>query len=327
MRRSTVLILAVLLALSGWVPASVSARAETYPAKPVRLFVPYPPGGAVDILGRLLGQQLAVYWGQVVVIDNRPGAGGAIATEALAKSAPDGYSLILVASGHAVNPVMYRKLPYDTFKDFTAISEVAWSPNIVLVGNAVPAHSLGELIALARAQPGQLSYGMPGYGTSPHLSGELLKYMAKIDIAAVPYKGGAPSLSDLMAGQIPVSINNVPESIAQIRAGTVRALAVTSAQRSPLLPDVPTVAEAANLPGYATPVWWGVLAPAGQDPAITEKIHGDLVRALADPTVAERLATLGATPIGNTPAEFDALIRQEAAKWAPVVKAAGIHLE
>jgi tripartite-type tricarboxylate transporter receptor subunit TctC len=154
-----------------------------------------------------------------------------------------------------------------------------------------------------------------------------LKFMAKIDIAAVPYKGGAPSLSDLMAGQIPVSINNVPESIAQIRAGTVRPLAVTSAQRSPLLPDVPTVAEAANLPGYATPVWWGVLAPAGLDPAITEKIHHDLVRALADPTVAERLATLGATPIGSTPAEFDALIRQEAAKWAPVVKAAGIHLE
>jgi tripartite-type tricarboxylate transporter receptor subunit TctC len=319
MRRMAVLILAGLLA--------GPALAETYPVKPVHLFVPYPPGGAVDILSRLLGQQLSIYWGQSIVIDNRPGAGGVIATEALAKSAPDGYSLILVASGHSVNPAMYHKLPYDTFKDFTAISEVAWAPNIVLVGKTTPANSLAELLALARAQPGQLSYGMPGYGTSPHLSGELLKYMAKVDIAAVPYKGGAPSLSDLMAGQIPISINNVPESIAQIRAGTVRPLAVTSAQRSPLLPDVPTVAEAANLPDYATPVWWGVLAPAGLAPEITEKLHTDLVRALAESTVAERLAILGATPIGSTPAEFDALIRREAEKWAPVVKAANIHLE
>ena len=320
MTRLVFVILALLLA----VPA---ARADGYPVKPVHLLVPYPAGGAVDILGRLLGQQLSTYWDQAVVIDNRPGAGGVIATGALAQAAPDGYTLILVASGHSVNPAMYGKLPYDTFKDFTAISQVAWAPNIVLVGKDSPLHSLTELLAEARAHPGKLSYAMPGYGTSPHLSGELLKYMAKVDIVAIPYKGGAPSLTDLMAGQVPISINNIPESIAQIRAGAVRPLAVTSAERSPLLPDVPTVAEAANLPGYATPVWWGVLAPAGLPPAVTAKLHQDLVRALAEPTIKEKLATLGATPIGSSPAAFDTLIRDEAAKWAPVVKAANIHLE
>jgi tripartite-type tricarboxylate transporter receptor subunit TctC len=319
MTRLAALIFTLLLA--------ATAQAETYPARPVHLLVPYPAGGAVDILGRLLGQQLSSYWGQPVVIDNRPGAGGVIATEVLAKAPPDGYTLILVASGHAVNPAMYGKLPYDTFKDFTAISEVAWAPNIVLVNPNTKAQTLGELLALARAEPGKLSYGMPGYGTSPHLSGELLKFMAKVDIVSVPYKGGAPSLSDLMAGQIPMSINNIPESIAQIRAGTVRPLAVTSAERSPVLPDVPTVAEAANLPGYATPVWWGVLAPAGLPQPITDKIHADLVRTLAEQTVKERLAVLGATAIGSTPVQFDALIHSEAAKWTPVVKAANIHLE
>jgi tripartite-type tricarboxylate transporter receptor subunit TctC len=327
MRRVAVLILAVLLAAPALIAGRAAAAAESYPTRPVHVLVPYPPGGAVDILARLLGQQLSVYWGQPVVIDNRPGAGGVIATQALMQSAADGYSLILVASGHAVNPIMYAKLPYDTAKDFAAISEVAWSPNIVLVSKDLPAKSLAELIALAHAKPGQLAYGMPGFGTSPHLSGELLKYMAKIDISAVPYKGGAPSLSDLMAGQIPISINNVPESIAQIRAGTVRALAVTSAERTPLLPEVPTVAEAANLPGYATPVWWGMLTLAGVAPEIVAKIHVDLVRTLAEPTIKERLATLGAIPIGNSPAEFDAVIRHDTEKWTPVVKAAGIHLE
>jgi tripartite-type tricarboxylate transporter receptor subunit TctC len=306
---------------------AASASAQSWPSKPVRLLVPYPPGGAVDIVGRLLGNQLAAYWSQQVVIDNKPGAGGVIATEALLQNPPDGYTLILVASGHAVNPAMYGKLSYDINKDFTAICQVAWAPNIVLVNKDQPYKTLGEMLERARAEPGKLSYGMPGYGTSPHLSGELLKHMAKVDIVSIPYKGGAPSLNDLVAGQIPMSINNIPESIAQIRAGAVRPLAVTSIQRSPLLPDVPTVAEAAKLEGYDTPVWWGVLAPAGLPDAITQKIHDDLIRALGESAVKERLATLGATAIGSTPAAFDALIQRDAAKWAPVIKAANIKPE
>jgi tripartite-type tricarboxylate transporter receptor subunit TctC len=222
---------------------------------------------------------------------------------------------------------MYGKLSYDINKDFTAICQVAWAPNIVLVNKDQPYKSLGEVLDRARAEPGKLSYGMPGFGTSPHLSGELLKYMAKVDIVSIPYKGGAPSLNDLVAGQIPISINNIPESIAQIRAGAVRPLAVTSIQRSPILPEIPTVAEAAKLDGYDTPVWWGVLAPAGLPEPIVTKIHDDLIRALGEPAVKERLATLGATAIGSSPAEFDALIKRDAAKWAPVVKAANIKPE
>jgi tripartite-type tricarboxylate transporter receptor subunit TctC len=302
------------------------AAAQPYPTKPVKLLVPYPAGGAVDIVGRLLGNQLSAYWSQQVVIENKPGAGGVIATEALLQNPPDGYTLILVASGHAVNPSMYN-LKYDIAKDFTAISQVAWAPNIVLVNKDQPFKSLGDIIERARAEPGKLSYGMPGYGTSPHLSGELLKYMAKVDIVSIPYKGGAPTLNDLIAGQIPISINNIPESIAQIRAGAVRPLAVTSIQRSPILPEIPTVAEAAKLEGYDTPVWWGVLAPAGLPAPIVTKIHDDLIRTLGEQAVKDRLTQLGATAIGSTPAEFHALIQRDAAKWAPVVKAANIKPE
>jgi tripartite-type tricarboxylate transporter receptor subunit TctC len=324
MTRLMSMIAGAVLALAALAPP---VAAQGYPAKPVRLLVPYPAGGAVDILGRLLGQHLSGYWSQQVVIENKPGAGGVIATEALLQTPPDGYTLILIASGHAVNPSMYGKLSYDINKDFTAICQIAWAPNIVLVNKDQPFKTLGELLDKARAEPGKLSYGMPGFGTSPHLSGELLKYMAKVDIVSIPYKGGAPTLNDLIAGQIPMSINNIPESIAQIRAGAVRPLAVTSIQRSPVLPEIPTVAEAANLAGYDTPVWWGVLAPAGLPAPIVEKLHADLIRTLGETAVKERLASLGATAIGSTPAAFDALIKRDAEKWAPVVKAANIKPE
>jgi tripartite-type tricarboxylate transporter receptor subunit TctC len=303
-----------------------AAAEEPFPSKPVHLLVPYPAGGAVDIVGRTLGQQLSERWHQPVVIDNRPGAGGTIASEVAAKAPPDGYTLIVVASGHAINPLLYAKLPYDTFKDFTPITELASSPNVLLVNAASPFRTLADLLAEARRKPGSLSYGMAGNGTSTHLAGELLKHLAKVDLVAIPYKGGAPVLNDLIGGQIPMSFNNIPESLGQIRGGAVRPLGVTTAKRSPVLPDVPTIAEA-GVPGYDTGVWWGLLGPAGIPQEIVSKLHDDSVAALQSPSVKDRLLGLGAVTIGSTPAEFDARIRADAESWAPVVKAAGIRIQ
>jgi tripartite-type tricarboxylate transporter receptor subunit TctC len=260
------------------------------------------------------------------VIENRPGAGGTIASQAAATSAPDGYTLILVASGHALNPYFYVKLPYDPFNDFTPISLVGSSPNMLLVRSDSPFKSVAQVLAGARAKPGYLSYGHAGNGTSPHLAGELLKYLAKVDIAAIPYKGGAPSLNDLIGGHIPLTFNNIPESIAQIRAGSVRALGVTSAARSPVLPDVPTIAEA-GVPDYDTGVWWGFLGPAGLPVEIKAKLAKDCAEAVNAPAVVERLRSLGAVPIGSTGDEFADFIRAEYEKWGPVIKAAGIKGE
>ncbi len=313
-----------LLACSAW--GLSAASADSYPSRPIRLLVPYAAGGAVDIVARTLGHQLSEDWKQQVTVDNRPGAGGVVASEILVKSPADGYTLILVSSGHTLNPSLYAKLPYDTFKDFTAITEVGYAPNMLLVNKSLGVTTVKELIALAKSKPGQLSYGMAGNGTSAHLAGELFKYMAKVDIVAVPYKGGAPVLTDLVGGQIPMSFNNIPESIGQVKAGTVRALGVTTATRSPVLPDVPTIAEAA-LPGYETAVWWGVLGPAGLPKDIVAKLHDGFVSALRTRAVSERFAQLGASPLGNSPKEFDQLIRAETAKWAPILKAAGVKAE
>ena len=321
--KTTMKLLIGAVALAAW-PAGASA--QTFPSKPIRVIVPYPAGGAVDIVARTLGHQISEDWKQQMVIDNRPGAGGVIATEILAKSPPDGYTLIVVATGHALNPNMYAKLPYDTFKDFTAITEIANSPNILLVNNNQPVKTVGDLIALAKSKPGQITYGMAGNGTSPHLAGELLKYMAKIDIVAVPYKGGAPVLNDLIAGQIPMSFNNIPESIEQIRAGMIRAVAVTTADRSPVLPDVPTIAQS-GIPGYDTGVWWGVLGPAGLPKPVLAKLHDGFVSALKSPAVTQRFTELGAVSVGSTPEEFEAMIRAENKKWDPIIKAAGIRIE
>lgn len=311
--------LAALLATIGYAPAA------EFPTRPVRLLVPYPAGGAVDILARTLGEPLGKMWGQQVVVDNRPGAGGVIASAALAASPPDGYTLILVASGHPVNQFLYPSLPYDTFRDFTAITELAASPNVVLASKDFPAKTLGELLALARETPGKLSYGMPGVGTSGHLAAELLKYMAKVDIVPIPYKGGAPVLTALMAGEIPMSVSIVTESMGHIQNGTVRALAVSTEKRSSVLPDVPTVAEAGPLPGYDTGVWWGLLGPARLPPDLLAKLHKDFTAALQDLAVQERLKTLGATTVGSTPAAFEASLRAQAARWEPVIRAANIR--
>jgi tripartite-type tricarboxylate transporter receptor subunit TctC len=309
------------------VAACGPVAAETaFPTKPVHILVPYPPGGGVDILARTLGDALSKSWGQSVVVENRPGAGGIVASQVLVTSPPDGYTLIVVASGHATNPFLYPKMPYDTFKDFTPISLLASSPNILLVRKDSPFKSLADLIAQARAKPGSLSFGHAGNGTSTHLAGELLKNLAKINMAAIPYKGGAPAINDLLGGQIPMSFNNGPESVGQIKAGTVRALGVTTATRAAFLPDVPTIAEG-GVPGYDTEVWWGLLGPAKMPADVVKKLSHDFVAALNTKSVKDRLEPLGATPIGSSPEQFAAKIKADYEKWGPIIKAAGMKVE
>src|SRR5476651_1709567 len=305
--------------------AAGAASAQSFPSKPVRVFVPYAAGGAVDILARTLGDVVSRQWAQAVVVENRPGAGGLVASQALAAAPPDGYTLIVVASGHATNPFLYPKIPYDTFKDFTPLSLLASSPNILLVRADSPFKTLGDMIAQARAKPGSLSFAHAGTGTSTHLAGELLKNLANIDLNAIPYKGGAPSINDLLGGQIPMSFNNGPESVGQLEAGTVRALAVTTAARATFLPDVPSMAE--TVPGYDTSVWWGLLAPAGLPDELVTKLSHDFVAALNTDAVKERLAKLGAMPIGSSPQAFDAKIHADYEKWGPIIKAAGMRAE
>jgi tripartite-type tricarboxylate transporter receptor subunit TctC len=303
----------------------IASAQSAFPSKPVHIFVPYAAGGGVDILARTLGDVVSRQWGQPVVVENRPGAGGVVASQALVASPPDGYTLIVVASGHATNPFLYPKIPYDTFKDFTPISLLASSPNILLVRADSPFKTLGDMIAQARAKPASLSFGHAGTGTSTHLAGELLKNLARIDLNAIPYKGGAPSINDLLGGQIPMSFNNGPESVGQLEAGTVRALAVTTGSRAPFLPDVPSMAEA--VPGYDTEVWWGLLGPAGMPPDVLAKLSHDFVAALNTEPVKQRLAKLGAAPIGSSPEQFDAKIRADYKKWGPIIEAAGIKAE
>jgi tripartite-type tricarboxylate transporter receptor subunit TctC len=289
-----------MLAAAAILAAAGSASAQPFPSKPVRILVPYAAGGAVDILSRTLGDAVSQKWGQSVVIENRPGAGGVIASQALVTSPPDGYTLIVVASGHPTNPFLYAKLPYDTFKDFTPISQLASSPNILLVRADSPFKTVADMIAAAKAKPGTLTYGHAGTGTSTHLAGELLKNLAKIDISGIPYKGGLPAINDLLGGQIALSFNNGPESVGQLQAGTVRALAVTTGKRAPFLPNVPAIGE--TVPGYDTEVWWGLLGPGNMPRDLVEKLSRDFVAALNTDSVKERLGKLGAAPIGSTPA-------------------------
>jgi tripartite-type tricarboxylate transporter receptor subunit TctC len=304
---------------------ALASAQSPFPSRPVHIFVPYSPGGGVDILARTLGDVVSRQWGQSVVVENRPGAGGVVASQALVTSAPDGYTLIVVASGHATNPFLYPKIPYDTFKDFTPISLLASSANILLVRADSPFKSLGDMIAQARAKPGSLSFAHAGNGTSTHLAGELLKDLARIDIAAISYKGGAPAINDLLGGQIPMSFNNGPEASGQLEAGTLRALAVTTASRTQFLPNVPAIGE--TVPGYDTEVWWGLLGPAGMSAQLVAKLSQDFVAALNTEPVKERLSRLGASPIGSSPQQFEARIRAEYEKWGPIIKAAGLKAE
>jgi len=307
--------------------AAALACAQTYPTKPIRLVVPFPPGGATDILARDVAQKLTEAWGQSVIVDNRPGAGGNIGSELVAKSAPDGYTLEMGTVGtHAINASLYAKMPYDHVKDFTPVILVAGVPNVLVVNPSVPANSVGELITYAKANPGKLNFASSGNGTSIHLSGELFKVMAGVQITHIPYKGSAPALQDLLAGQVQMMFDNLPPSLPQIKAGKLRALAVTSATRAPALPDVPTLAES-GLPGFEASSWFGILGPAGTPAPIVTKLNAEIAKWLATPEAKEKLAKQGANAAGGTPDDFAKHIAAETAKWAKVVKDSGAKID
>jgi tripartite-type tricarboxylate transporter receptor subunit TctC len=307
-------------------PFTVLAQLDAFPAKPIRIVVPFPPGGATDVAARLIATRMSEKWGQAVVIDNRAGAGGNVGSDIVAKSAPDGYTLVMGVTGsHAINTSLYSKMPYDPVADFIAISQVAVVPNVIVVHPSVPASTLAELVALARREPGKLNYASLGNGTAAHLGMEMLKSAAGIDITHVPYKGSAPAVSDLLAGQVQMMVDGLPSALPHIKAGKLRAIAITSLRRSPALPDLPTVAE--NYPGFYADAWSGLFAPKGTPPAVVDKLSVEVQRILRLPDVREKLAGLGAEPVGSTPAEFSAHVKREIDKWARVVKTSGAKVD
>jgi tripartite-type tricarboxylate transporter receptor subunit TctC len=319
------IVAALLAAALATLAAPVAAQdAAAYPARTIRIVVPFPPGGVTDRLARVVAQKMQEQWGQPAVVDNRPGASGMIAAEQVAKSPPDGYTLMMGHIGtHAINPSLFAKLPYDPVKDFAPVSLLVSVPNILLVHPSVPASSVAELVALARARPGTLNFASPGSGTSGHMSAELFKSLAGIDIVHVPYKGPGPALQDLLAGQVNMLFDTVASSMPQVRAGKVKGLAVTTTTRSAIAPDVPTMAEA-GVAGYEIAPWFAAYAPAGTPAAVIDKLNAEMRRILALPDVrAAFVDQQGMTLIGSSPADLGAHMQREIAKWAQVVKATG----
>jgi tripartite-type tricarboxylate transporter receptor subunit TctC len=305
-----------------------AVAAQGYPSKPIRLVVPYPPGGPLDIMARAIGQKLTEAWSQPVVVDNRAGAGGNIGADLVAKSPADGYTLLMGAvATHAINPTLYGKIPYDPVKDFSPVALVAQVPNILVVNPSVPAKNVKELIELARARPGTLNFGSGSTGSTGHLAGELFNTMAGVKMVHIPYKGGAPAMADLLAGQVQLMFDNLANALPNVKAGRLRALAVTTRARSPAVPDLPTIAES-GLPGFDLTTWFGVMVPDGTPPEIVTKLNAEIVRALNAKDMRERLEKMGAeVPSQNTPEHFAAFIRSEAAKYAKVVKDSGAKVE
>ena len=304
--------------------ASPAAAQSDFPSKPVKIIVPSAPGGGTDIAARVLAQHLSQAMGQQFFIDNRPGAGNMIGIEAAARSAPDGYTLLMTASTLSINQLTYKKVLYDAVRDFAPISLVVSLPSVLVVHPSVPARSLAELVALAKQKPDQLTYASAGIGTNPHLSMELLKTMTGIEIRHIPYRGVGPALNDLVAGQVGILIAGVLTTKPQVDAGTVRGLAVTGLKRVEALPDVPTVAEA-GIANYEALQWYGLLAPAGTPAPIITRLHAETAKAVRSAEMKERLAADGADPVANTPAEFAAHIKEEMRKWAEVARAAKIE--
>jgi tripartite-type tricarboxylate transporter receptor subunit TctC len=301
------------------------AQAQTYPSRPVRIIVGFAPGGATDISARLIGQWLSERLGQQFVVENRPGAGANIAMEAIAKAQPDGYTLLLVSPGAAINATLYEKLNYNFIRDIAPVASIVRLPLVMLVNPSVPAKTVPEFIAYAKANPGKISMASAGNGTGPHVAGELFKMMAGVGMVHVPYRGGAPALTDLLGGQVQALFIGTPESIEHIRSGKLRALAVTSATRWEGLPDIPTVGD--FVPGYEASAWFGVGAPRNTPAEIVDGLNKEINAGLADPKLKARLAGLGGTVLAGSPADFGKLIADETEKWAEVIRAANIKPE
>ena len=305
---------------------SVVANAQQFPVKPVKIIVPFPAGGTVDFFARVLSSKLSDSLGQAVLVENRAGAGGNIAAEAVAKSAPDGYTLLMGSETVAINTSLYSKLAYDPVKDLAPITLVGTVPNILIVHPSMPVNTVKELITLAGKSPGKISFASTGQGTSSHLSAELFKLMANVDLLHVPYKGGPPAVADLIGGQVNMMFINMPTGLAHVKSGKARILAVSSSRRVPQLPDVPTV-DQAGLKGYETAAWSGLYAPAGTPPEVIARLHAEVVKVLKMPSVREQLAGQGAEAGGNTPEEFGRFTRDEISKWAKIIKISGAKIE
>jgi tripartite-type tricarboxylate transporter receptor subunit TctC len=303
-----------------------SAVAQSYPSRPIRLIAPSSPGSGVDIVARIVGQKLSENLKQQVVIDNRAGAGANLGAEIAAKAAPDGYTLFMGTPAHAINTSLYRRLNYDIVKDFAPISLVTSGQYVLVVHPSLPARNVKELIALARARPGQLNYASAGNGNATHLAAELFKSLTKLNAVHVPYKGTGPALTDLIGGQVQFMFANLTAGLPHIKSGKLHALAVTGAARSPAAPDIPTMIES-GVPGYTVTSWYGVLAPAGTSQEIINRLNSEIARVMRSPDMKDRLAGEGAEPVSSTPAEFAAFIKTEIAKWGKVIRGAGISIE
>jgi tripartite-type tricarboxylate transporter receptor subunit TctC len=301
------------------------ARAQAYPTRPVRIIVPFPPGGPYDIVARLIGPPLSERLGQPFIIDNRPGAGGNIGTEAVVRAPADGYTLLLVGVGSAINATLYDKLNFNFIRDIAPVAGISREPSVMVVHPSVPTKTVPEFVAYAKANPGKINMASSGNGTGPHMVGELFKMMAGVNLVHVPYRGGGPALTDLLGGQVQVMFIALPASIESIKAGKVRALAVTTATRSEVLPDVPSVGD--FVPGYEASVWFGVGAPKATPAEIVEKLNKEINAGLADPNMKTRLADLGGTVLAGSPADFGKLIAEETEKWGKVVKLSGAKLD
>jgi tripartite-type tricarboxylate transporter receptor subunit TctC len=297
------------------------ACADDYPSRPIKLLVGAPPGGTTDTIARSIARPMAAAFKQNVIVENKPGAGGNIAAETVARAAPDGYTLLVSFTSHTINASLYPSLPYDPAADFTAITKVATVPSLLVGNPKLPAHDLKSLIELAKAQPGKLTIGIGGIGSSLHLAGEKFKLMTGVRLLNVPYKGTAPALTDVLGGQVDLMFISLVTGAPQVRAGKLRAYGVTSAQREPSFPDVPAIAEV--VPGFESSAWFGVFGPAKLPPEITQKLNSAIVAGLADAEMQKRLKTEGATPVGDSPAAFAAFVREDIKRWAPLVKASG----
>lgn len=319
----TLTLAAGLAAISANSAAQPAAAGAAYPSRPVRLLIPFPPGGGADISGRLIARALTERWNVQFVVDNRPGASNMIATEIVARSNPDGYTLLMATATHAINPSMFAKRPYDEHKDFVPIVIVSNSPNLIAVNLNAPIKNLNEFVAFAKTHPGKMNYGTGGHATHQHMAVEMFRAVAGIDITHVPYKGGVPAVNDTIGGQLMMVSTSVPALAPFVKAGRLRSIAVTSLKRSSLMPEVPTIAEQ-GYPGFNINYWLGLIGPANLPPAVVAKINQDVNAALKAPEVRDQYITQGAEPAGGTPREFDALIKREITEWIAMVKKAGL---